>query len=150
MGAGLAANQIGKSMNIAVIKPSSFDCGDFEGSEYNEKFLVLINPVLKSEGTKRSWKEGCLSMPGVEGVVERYQKTIVSYKNEKGEPREFEADWPFSAGLQHECDHLNGITFDRRMKRMARSLMIGKLRKKNKLRKREEKRKAKDTKKCRL
>lgn len=98
-GIGLAAPQIGVLKRIVTIT-------------YKGQVLVLINPVL----TKKSWlkeveEEGCLSVPGVYGLVKRHRKLFVTAYNEKGEKIEFQAKGLLARIIQHEVDHLDGILF---------------------------------------
>ena len=132
LGAGLAANQIGVLKRVLVLKPEVFGVTDFNGSDYNKKFLIMVNPVLEPGKEKKKWKEGCLSFREYSGLVERAERVKVSFENEKGEKQVLEAQWPFSAGVQHECDHLDGITFEKRMGSLARSRLTGKILKKKK------------------
>lgn len=126
LGVGLAAPQIGVKQRVVVIKPSSFNSENPEPSEYNEEYLVLVNPSIQVSGETVSWKEGCLSVPGVVGDVERKAEVYIKYDNLKGEEQEFSCGWPFSGGLQHECDHLDGILFIDKMSRFKRNRLLKK------------------------
>ena len=77
MGAGLAAPQIGINKQVVVIKPRVFNKENPDPSKYNPDYMVLINPVLENQGDKIQWKEGCLSLPDIEGKVERSEITLV-------------------------------------------------------------------------
>lgn len=111
-GIGLAAPQLGKGVSIAVVDP------------FNDrsKALVLINPKIKPSGEKKSSKEGCLSIPGQTFNVMRFSHVDVTYKNVLGEEKTGSFDDLLSTVIQHECDHLMGVTllervqFDRRSK----------------------------------
>lgn len=97
-GVGLAANQAGVDLQLIVI--------EIEG-----RVFKLVNPaIVKSKG---SWKftEGCLSFPGLELTTKRYKKVWLKAFNERGEPFECEAENLLGVVLQHEIDHINGITF---------------------------------------
>lgn len=101
-GIGLAAPQIGKSIRLTVINLEHLGVPAF----------ALINPYV----TKKSWRkiemeEGCLSIPGIFGMVKRPKKITVKALNEKGEEHIFEADEMLSRVIQHEVDHLDGILF---------------------------------------
>ena len=130
MGAGLAAPQIGISKQIVVIKPKAFGIDNPDPSEYNQDYMVLINPQLESSGEEIKWKEACLSLPNLEGLVTRKETTLLKYKNEKGEDQRLIAEWPFSGGLQHECDHLEGKLFIHRMDKKKAAFLLERWRRK--------------------
>jgi peptide deformylase len=124
MGAGLAAPQIGVNKKVVVIKPKTFGKDNPDPSEYNPDFMVLINPQLNNQGDQIEWVEACLSIPSASGKVKRSETTLIKYTSETGEQKRLIAEWPLSGGLQHECDHLEGILYIHRMdkKRAARLL----------------------------
>ncbi len=98
-GVGLAAPQVGKSVNLAVIA--------VKGGE-----LVLVNPKVKRYGfLKEKGEEGCLSVPGVWGIVKRSKSIKVKAMGLDGKTFEFKAAGFFARVIQHEVDHLNGILF---------------------------------------
>lgn len=130
MGAGLAAPQVGINKQVVVIKPSVFGQDNPDPSSYNSDYMVLVNPVLSNQGEKVTWKEGCLSLPGIEGKVERSETTLVKYMNENGEEQRLIADWPFSGGIQHECDHLQGKLFIHRMDKKKAAFLLDRWRRK--------------------
>tara|TARA_B100000212_G_scaffold100268_1_gene73784 strand:+ start:82 stop:660 length:579 start_codon:yes stop_codon:yes gene_type:complete len=142
-GAGLAAPQIGIGKRIVVIKPEAFKIANPFPSSYNSEYMIMINPVMELTGEKIKWKEACLSVPGVEGLVARYENCKVTFLDEEGSTQVFNAPWPFSGGLQHEIDHLDGIVYLKRMeKKKMRSLMwqIQRIRRKEMIRNRKTKR----------
>lgn len=97
-GVGLAAPQVGVSQRIIVI-----DAG--------EGLIELINPaVVKSEGCEKG-TEGCLSIPGVFGEVERFAKVTVEGLNREGKKVSVSGDQLLGRALQHEIDHLEGVLF---------------------------------------
>ena len=106
--------------------------------------MVLINPELSNQGDEIKWKEGCLSLPGIDGQVLRNETTLLKYTNEKGEEKRIIADWPFSGGIQHECDHLLGKLFIHRMDKKKAAFLLDRWRRK----KRKERIKAKRAKKA--
>lgn len=124
MGAGLAGPQIGVSTSVVVIKPKVFGKDNPDPSAYNKDYMVLINPELITQGELIEWNEACLSIPGVSGKVLRSETALIKYTSETGEHKKFIAEWPFSGGLQHECDHLQGLLFIHRMdkRKVARLL----------------------------
>lgn len=95
-GIGLAAPQVGHLLRVIVV-----DVGD--------GLVKLVNPVIESYSGAEIDKEGCLSIPGIVGYVERHSEVTVSGLNEKGKHVRIKADGLFARALQHEIDHLNGI-----------------------------------------
>lgn len=115
-GIGLAAPQIGQSIRLIVIgKDALADQKDLPFALTED--LVLVNPVIQTY----SWKteiddEGCLSVPGVGGTVERHVQVTISAKTSAGIDINFVGKNYFARVLQHEIDHLNGILFIDRAK----------------------------------
>jgi len=100
-GCGLAAVQVGVLRRLLVI-----DTGEESG-----KPIEFINPeVLHSEG-KQEGREGCLSIPGQSGLVERPMITVVRALNRHGEAFEMRCEGRMSVIFNHEFDHLNGILY---------------------------------------
>ena len=98
-GVGLAAPQVGINERIVVI-----DVGD--------GLIELINPeIISSEGVQLCTQEGCLSVPGLFGKVERAMKVEVKALDRNGEEFTFEAEGFKAQAVQHEIDHLDGILF---------------------------------------
>ena len=102
-GLGLAANQIGLDLCVAVIKIKKENEEDLR--------IVLINPELVERSGLMSEEEGCLSFPGLFAKVKRYSKVKVRAFNEKGMPIEVNGEGLFAKALQHELDHLDGVLF---------------------------------------
>ena len=113
-GVGIAAPQVGKSLQLCVIAKK------FSPLNKNED-LILINPIWKKISILKAWDtEGCLSIPLVYGEVKRYTKIKVQALNQLGEKIEFEAK-DFSARIvQHEVDHLNGILFIEKARKLQK------------------------------
>lgn len=102
-GAGLAANQIGVTLRVCVVK------GD------DNQHYALVNPVLvKGEGSQVGY-EGCLSLPGWVGEVERYESVVVKGLNRKGKEIRVKATGFTARAFQHEIDHLDGVLFTDRL-----------------------------------
>lgn len=99
-GVGLAAPQIGILKRLVII-----DIYDETGVK------VLINPEIISQEGQYLDTEGCLSVPGVTGYVERPEKTIVKGLNLEGEEITLEGIGLLSRAICHEIDHLDGILF---------------------------------------
>lgn len=116
MGLGLAANQINRPESIFVLRPKSLGVDNPDPSKQNEDFMVCINPsienVFDESGTCETvrWNEGCLSLPGLEMNTPRVKNILLKYMSEDFKPCELELDFPLSAVVQHEMDHLAGKT----------------------------------------
>ncbi len=100
-GLGLAANQVGSDANLCVYKEPGVS-----------GFQVLANPtIIEAKEKFKSKGEGCLSLPDRRFIVSRFKRIVVSGLNEKGEPVELRTKSKQLARiLQHEIDHLQGIT----------------------------------------
>tara|TARA_B100001123_G_scaffold60525_2_gene65594 strand:- start:1251 stop:1820 length:570 start_codon:yes stop_codon:yes gene_type:complete len=99
-GVGLAANQVGSLQKIAVIQTPDM-----------EEPMVLINPeIMKAEG-EREVEEGCLSVPGYRGIVNRSEKVRAKAMGLDGKVFRVNADELLAQALEHEIDHLNGILY---------------------------------------
>jgi peptide deformylase len=97
-GVGLAANQIGVPLQVAVI--------EIEG-----RITELVNPqIVKTAGEQLDW-EGCLSIPGYVAEVARAAKVTVKARDRHGREFRVKGEELFSRALQHEIDHLNGILY---------------------------------------
>jgi len=140
MGAGLAAPQIGVNKQVTVIKPKVFGVENPDPSEYNSDFMVIINPVLENTGEDIKWKEACLSIPDIDCMVFRKETTLIKYTSELGEEKRLIAEWPFSGGLQHECDHLEGKLFIHRLDKRKAAFLLERWRKKERKQRIKEKR----------
>jgi len=101
-GCGLAAPQVGILRRVVVI-----DVGD--------GLCELINPIILSTEGSEVADEGCLSLPGRRGTVERPKRVGVSALNRKGEALEFTAEGFFARAICHEVDHLNGELYTAKM-----------------------------------
>ena len=99
-GVGLAANQVGSLQKVAVIQTPDM-----------EEPLVLINPeIMKAQG-ERQVEEGCLSVPGYRGLVNRSEKVRAKAMGLDGKIFRVNADELLAQALEHEIDHLNGILY---------------------------------------
>ncbi len=105
-GVGLAANQVGVSLQLAVI-----DLSSREDSGQRHPLLVIINPrILSTEGSVVE-EEGCLSIPDYAENVKRASTVTVRAQDRAGKPFELRAEGLLAKALQHEIDHLNGLLF---------------------------------------
>ena len=101
-GIGLAANQAGLTQRLVVI-------------ELPDAIFRMINPEIVEKKGRASIEEGCLSFPGVILNVPRAEHVAVKYTEENGDEMLLEADGLLGIALQHEIDHINGITFNKRV-----------------------------------
>lgn len=115
-GIGLAGPQIGVNEKIVVI-----DLPEEDGSQGNNQ-VVLINPEIKKlEGDLIESEEGCLSVPGYNDKVQRYEKCTVEYQDLEGNKQIFDnVDGLLAICLQHEIDHLHGKVFVDKLSRLKR------------------------------
>jgi peptide deformylase len=124
-GAGLAAPQIGISQRVVVF---GFD----ENPRYQDApavpRTVLINPHIKAldENVEDGW-EGCLSVPGMRGLVPRFNRIEYSGFDASGEPICVPAEGFHARVVQHECDHLDGILYPQRIRDFTRFGFISEL-----------------------
>jgi peptide deformylase len=116
-GVGLAANQVGIPLQLAVI-----DLSAREDDEQRHPLLVIINPeILSLEGFVTE-EEGCLSIPEYAEKVKRAARVKVRAKDRRGQTFEIEAEGLLAKALQHEIDHLNGILFVDRLSALKKSI----------------------------
>ena len=117
-GAGLAAPQIGVPLRVVIF---GVDANPRYPEAEPVPYTELVNPVLTplTEEVEEGW-EGCLSVPGLRGVVPRY--TALRYEGlaPDGTPISREVDGFHARVVQHECDHLDGILYPMRMPDMRR------------------------------
>lgn len=117
-GAGLAAPQIGVSLQVVIFGVSS-------NPRYPDAeavpMTVLINPELTvlDETQEEGW-EGCLSVPGFRGVVPRYTRLRYRGYDEKGRLIDRTAEGFHARVVQHECDHLIGVLYPMRVRDFSR------------------------------
>lgn len=123
-GVGLAANQIGISLQLAVI-----DIGEHGGEGVRHPLVVLINPEIVSLEGSVTAEEGCLSVPDFSETVKRAARVKVRATDRRGRPFEMEAEGLMAKALQHEIDHLNGILFIDRLSPIKKSIFKRKLKK---------------------
>ena len=116
-GAGLAAPQIGVNLRVVIF-----------GYENNPRYpdapsvpqTILINPIIEAttDQMDEAW-EGCLSVPGMRGLVPRFTDIRYSGYDQKGNPIERVASDFHARVVQHECDHLDGILYPMRIEDMG-------------------------------
>lgn len=119
-GIGLAATQVDVHQRVIVI----------DTSETHDQPLVLINPEIVVSNGVSDYEEGCLSVPGVYGKVQRAESVTVKALNAEGATFELQADGLLAVCIQHEMDHLAGKVFVEYWSRLKQVRTLAKLKKK--------------------
>jgi len=133
-GVGLAAQQIGEALQLAVLdvsavedRPSTLKLNGQDTDPRTAMPLVLINPEIELRGETEVGVEGCLSFPEITADIERAQLVTVRAQNLEGEIVQIEAGGFLARAIQHEGDHLNGILFIDRMRSAAKAALASRL-----------------------
>lgn len=116
-GVGLAAIQVNVTKKVIVC----------DASQERNQPLCLINPQISEKRGEIDWEEGCLSFPGVYAKVKRSKEIDVVYYDREGRLKQITADGLLAICIQHEMDHLNGITFYDHLSPLKQSLLRKKL-----------------------
>lgn len=117
-GIGLAAIQVNVPKHVMVI----------DVSHQQNQPMCLINVEIINQQGKMEWEEGCLSFPGVYAKVQDRRKSIeVKYFDQFGHPHQLHADDLLGVCIQHELDHLNGITFYDHLSELKQNMLRKKL-----------------------
>ena len=109
-GVGLAAPQAGVSLRLFVIS--------LDGTREHVK--VYINPTVKPEGPLEQIEEGCLSVPGIYTKIKRYSRATVTATGLDGKVFTEQAEGLYARALQHEFDHIEGVTIVNRLSTTSR------------------------------
>jgi peptide deformylase len=128
-GVGLAAPQVGVSDRLIVVEyaepPEEDETSESEAAsdtpapEVKPKLYVVANPVILKASTETvPGVEGCLSIPGLVGEVERNYSIRVAGLNRRGQPIKIKAEGWLARIFQHEIDHINGVVFPDRSTRV--------------------------------
>jgi peptide deformylase len=117
-GAGLAAPQIGVLLRVVIF---GVDHNPRYPDAENVPYTVLINPVLTplGEAVEEGW-EGCLSVPGMRGLVPRWRELRYTGKDAEGNPIDRSVQNFHARVVQHEVDHLDGILYPRRIRDLTK------------------------------
>ncbi|MFH0845776.1 MAG: peptide deformylase [Patescibacteria group bacterium] len=111
----LAAPQIGESLRIFIISKKIF--GENEGLQD----MVFINPEITKTSKDKIWaEEGCLSVRGIYGEVERFKKATIKAHDEEGNKFTFGGSDLLAQAFQHETDHLNGVLFTEKARNLRK------------------------------
>jgi peptide deformylase len=134
-GVGLAAPQIGESIQLAVIEDRPEYFKGLSAPELKERdrfavpFHVIVNPVLTLlEGPSETFFEGCLSLPGYTARVPRSKNLRVACLDHRGESQTIEASGWYARILQHEIDHLQGNLYIDQMQTRSFSSIVNQTR----------------------
>ena len=113
-GVGLAAPQVGESIRLIVVEYPMDD----EKEDAPKKLFAVVNPEIKEISAETEMGiEGCLSLPGLHGEVERALEVRVTGRTRRGQPIKIKAKGWLARIFQHEIDHLEGVVFtDRAVK----------------------------------
>lgn len=119
-GVGLAAPQVNVSQRLIVVEyAENEDDEDTDEKPAKKKLYVMLNPeIVKTSEETELGVEGCLSIPGVVGEVERFSMIQVKGLNRHGKPLKVKAEGWLARIFQHEIDHVNGIVFPDRATRV--------------------------------
>ena len=120
-GAGLAAPQIGVPLRVVIFGAADGQPNPRYPDEPPVPQTILVNPVLQPLGDEieEGW-EGCLSVPGLRGVVARWRRLRYGGFDPDGRPIEREVAGFHARVVQHECDHLDGILYPMRVRDFSR------------------------------
>lgn len=114
-GVGLAAPQVGVSQRVIVVEYTT----DEEVENAPKKLFTVVNPEIKVVGTETEiGVEGCLSLPGLLGEVERPLVVTVKGSNRHGRPVRIKAQGWLARIFQHEIDHLEGVVYTDKAERI--------------------------------
>lgn len=121
-GVGLAAPQVGISLQIAVVdlrkvekRPSTMELEGQPVDWRTQMPLFFCNPVVTLTRKREDAEEGCLSFPKIYGSVRRSLRIRMDYQDLQGKPMTLQAGGLLARALQHEVDHLQGVLFIDRM-----------------------------------
>jgi peptide deformylase len=120
-GVGLAAPQVGVSLQVCVI--------DLTVGKRGGEVITLVNPEFVEREGLQLEEEGCLSVPGFQATVSRAQRVVVKGQDRDGRQVEVEGIGLLARALQHELDHLNGRLFLDRLRGLQRDIIVRKIRK---------------------
>lgn len=117
-GLGIAAPQVGKNVRI-FIATLGYKTGRGKATTERCSVVAMVNPVIVSHGADTEIdEEGCLSLPGQYGKVERFLEVKIKFFDLEGQKQVLELNGLDARVVQHELDHINGVLFVDRIKEM--------------------------------
>ncbi|MDX2208131.1 MAG: peptide deformylase [Gemmatimonadales bacterium] len=119
MGVGLAANQVGRAVRVAVI-----DADDHR--------FAMVNPQVVAKSGSAAAEEGCLSIPDAFAEVTRPERITLEAHDEHGAPFRLELEGLAARAVQHEIDHLDGVLFIDHLSMLKKQLLVTRWKKENK------------------
>jgi peptide deformylase len=150
-GIGLAAQQIGESLQLTVLdvsqvedRPSTMKLNGHDVDPKGAMPMVLLNPEITLGAQTEIGSEGCLSFPEITGDIERSISMTVRAEDLDGNKIDIEATGLLARAIQHEVDHLNGILFIDRINSAAKAALASKLKRLQKQTKSGQKLRARD------
>ncbi len=117
-GIGLAAPQIGLSIQLLVVDITPIEESEFDGP------MAFVNPIITNKEGGTTIEEGCLSVPGVREDVTRPERIKLTFQDKNGKKNSAWFDGWMARVLQHEIDHLNGILFVDHLSPLKRQMLI--------------------------
>lgn len=106
-GVGLAGPQVNVPLRVIVV-----EFGDENDEEAPPQLYIVVNPEIQKKSSEMVvGTEGCLSIPGLAGDVERHERVVVKGQSRRGQPLKLKASGWLARIFQHEVDHLDGILF---------------------------------------
>ncbi len=133
-GIGLAAVQVGVHQRILVmdINRASERYPDAESGEESHPIFMVNPEIIARSKEDNIYEEGCLSFPGQYAEVTRPERVTIQYLDYHGNAQTLECDGLLATCVQHEIDHLDGITFVDHLSRMKREMVLRRLKKQQK------------------
>ncbi|MFP4322576.1 MAG: peptide deformylase [Anaerolineales bacterium] len=111
-GVGLAAPQVAVSQRVIVVRlPDDDDARDEFGDEAGVLYVVINPEIVRASDDMVEGVEGCLSIPGFMGTVDRHERVTIKGLDRQGKPLRIKAEGWLARVFQHEIDHLDGVLF---------------------------------------
>ncbi len=130
-GVGLSAVQVGVLKRLIVVDVD-YRIENDEIVSYGNQYIMINPEITEHSSEMNSYSEGCLSFPDENVLIERPKEILVSYTDLNGVQQKLKADGLLATCIQHECDHMNGITIDRYLTHLKREMMLKRLLKRRK------------------